>query len=84
MRESYIETKVPHKKQRCKMGPYNTHLKQTTPSGQGQCDMLSNPIITDFVKTSHLFHVIIMIFRRQKAYILPESKKKCYHKSIPT
>ena len=40
--------------------------------------MLFNPIITDFVKTSHLFHVIIIELKRQKqmySIILPESKK---------
>ena len=40
--------------------------------------MLFNPIITDFVKTSHLFHVIIIELKRQKqiySRILPESKK---------
>ena len=41
--------------------------------------MLFNPIITDFVKTSHLFHVIIIKLKRQKhilySIILPESKK---------
>ena len=48
------------------------------PSGQGQGDILFNPIITDFVKTSHLFHVIIIELKRQKhlySIILPESKK---------
>ena len=47
-------------------------------SGQGQDDMLFNPIITDFVKTSHLFHVIIIELKRQKyiySIILPKSKK---------
>ena len=46
--------------------------------GQGQGDMLFNPIITDFVKTSHLFHVIFIELNRQKhiySIILPESKK---------
>ena len=55
------------------------HGKQTTPSGQGQCDMLFNPIITDFVKTSHLSHVIIIELKRQNhifSIIYPESKKK--------
>ena len=55
-----------------------THRKQTTPSGQGQGDMLFNPIITDFVKTIHLFHVIIFELKRQKdiySIILAESKK---------
>ena len=40
--------------------------------------MLFNPKITDFVKTSHLFHVIIIELKRQKqiySIILPESKK---------
>ena len=53
-----------------------THGKQTKPSGQGQGDMLFNPIITDFVKTSHLFHVIIIELKRQKhiySIILPKS-----------
>ena len=47
-------------------------------SGQGQGDMVFNSIITDFVKTSHLFHVIIIELKRQKyihSIILPESKK---------
>ena len=47
-------------------------------SGQGQGDMLFNPIITDFVKISYLFHVIIIELKRQKhiySIILPESKK---------
>ena len=47
-------------------------------SGQGQGDILFNPIITDFVKTSHLFRVIIIELKRQKhiySIILPESKK---------
>ena len=55
-----------------------THGKQTKPSGQGQSDMLFNPMITDFVKTSHLFHVIIIELKRQKHIyyiIFPESKK---------
>ena len=55
-----------------------THGKQAKPSGQGQGDMLFNPIITDFVKTSHLFHVIIIELKRQKhisSIIFPESKK---------
>ena len=55
-----------------------THGKQTTPSGQGQGYMLFNSIITDFIKTSHLFHVIIIELKRQKqiyCIILPESKK---------
>ena len=65
--------------------PYSTlvpgevaHGKQTKPSGQGQGDMLFNPIITDFVKTSHLFHVIIIELKRQKhiySIIFAESKK---------
>ena len=40
--------------------------------------MLFNPILTDFVKTSNLFHVIIIELKRQKqiySIILPESKK---------
>ena len=40
--------------------------------------MLFNPIITYFVKTSHLFHVIIIELKRQKhiySILLPESKK---------
>ena len=47
-------------------------------SGQGQGAMLFNPIITDFVKTSHLFHVIIIKLKRQKhiySIIFTESKK---------
>ena len=55
-----------------------THGKQTKPSGQGQGDILFNPIITDFVKISHLFHVIIIELKRQKqiySIIFPESKK---------
>ena len=47
-------------------------------SGQGQGDMLFNPIITDFVKISDLFHVIIIELKRQKhkySITLPESKK---------
>ena len=47
-------------------------------SGQGQGDMLFNPIINDFVKISDLFHAIIIEFKRQKhiySIILPESKK---------
>ena len=47
-------------------------------SGQGQGDMLFNPIITDFVKISDLFHVIIIELKRQKhiySILLPESKK---------
>ena len=47
-------------------------------SGQGQGDMLFNPMITDFVKISDLFHVIIIDLKRQKhiySIILPESKK---------
>ena len=47
-------------------------------SGQGQGDMLFNPIITDFVKISDLFNVIIIELKRQKhihSIILPESKK---------
>ena len=47
-------------------------------SGQGQGDMLFNPIIFDFVKISDLFHVIIIELKRQKhiySIILPESKK---------
>ena len=47
-------------------------------SGQGQGDMLFDPIITDFVKTSHLFHVIIIELKRHKhiySITLPESKK---------
>ena len=55
-----------------------THGKQTKPSGQGQGDKLFNPIITDFVKTSNLFHVIIIELKRQKhiySIIFPESKK---------
>ena len=45
-------------------------------SGQG--DMLFNPIITDFVKISDLFHVIIIELKRHEyiySIILPESKK---------
>ena len=55
-----------------------THGKETTLCGQGQGDMLFNPIITDFVKTSLLFHVIIIELKRQKHIyfkVLPESKK---------
>ena len=55
-----------------------THGKQTKPSGQGQGDMLFNPIRTDFVKTSHLFHVIIIELKRQKhiySIIFLKSKK---------
>ena len=40
--------------------------------------MLFNPIITDFVKISHLFHVIINELKRQKyiySIIFPESKE---------
>ena len=40
--------------------------------------MLFNPVIADFVKTSHLFHVIIIELKRQKhiySIIFPESKK---------
>ena len=47
-------------------------------SGQDQGDMLFNPIITDFVKTSNLFHVIIIELKHQKhiySIISPESKK---------
>ena len=47
-------------------------------SGQGQGDMLFNPIIIDFVKISDLFHVIIIELKHQKhiySIILPESKK---------
>ena len=47
-------------------------------SGQGQGDMLLNPIITDFVNISDLFYVIIIELKRQKhiySIILPESKK---------
>ena len=47
-------------------------------SGQGHGDMLFNPIITDFVKISDLFHVKIIELKRQKhiySIILPESKK---------
>ena len=55
-----------------------THGKQTTPSGQGQGDILFNPIITDCVKPSHLFHVIIIELKHQKhiySIISPESRK---------
>ena len=55
-----------------------THGKQTKQSGQGHGDMLFNPIITDFVKTGHLFHVKIIELKRQKhiySIIVPESKK---------
>ena len=55
-----------------------THGKHTKPIGQGQGDILFNPIITDFVKTSRLFHVIIIELKRQKhiySIIIPESKK---------
>ena len=44
----------------------NTHGKQTTPSWQGQCGMLVNPITDHFVKTSHLSDAIIIELKRQK------------------
>ena len=55
------------------------HCKQTKPSGQGQCDMFFNPIITDYVKTSHLFHVIIIELKRQKhIYVIVSSRNRVF------
>ena len=41
------------------------HVKQTRPSGQDQCDMFFNHVISDFVKTRYLFHVISIELQRQ-------------------
>ena len=53
-RETYHYTNGSHTGNGVEQSHVITHGKQTTPSGQGQGDMLFNPIITASVKTSHL------------------------------